>query len=104
MKRILWLALIPVAVLAEKMPPESEQALAHDIYKEMVEINSAVTTGATTPVAQAVAARFRAAGFADSDIFLGGPVPGKWNVVVRYHGAANRSCCWRTPMWWKRRR
>src|SRR5258708_30319743 len=89
MKQILWLALIPVAVLAEKMPPESEQALAHDIYKEMVEINSAVTTGTTTPVAQAVAARFRAAGFADSDVFLGGPGPWQLNRVGGFH--RNRS-------------
>jgi hypothetical protein len=30
------------------MPPESDQRLAHDIYKEIVEIKSGFTTGATT--------------------------------------------------------
>src|SRR5216117_739641 len=35
------------------MPPESERQLARAIYKEMVEINSGYTTGATTPVADA---------------------------------------------------
>ncbi|MBV8206463.1 MAG: M20/M25/M40 family metallo-hydrolase, partial [Acidobacteria bacterium] len=59
---------------------------AHDIYKEMVEINSGFSTGATTPVAQAVARRLKAAGFSDSDIFLGGAAPHKLNIVVRYHG------------------
>jgi acetylornithine deacetylase/succinyl-diaminopimelate desuccinylase-like protein len=75
---------------AQNMPPAAEQRLAHDIYKELIEINSSVTTSTTTPVAQAMAARFRAAGFPESDIFLGGPVPGKWNLVVRYHGTGAR--------------
>lgn len=85
MKTLFLFALLPAA-FAQKMPPQTEQKLAHDIYKEIIEINSSVTTGTTTPVAQAMAARFRAAGFPESDIFLGGPVPGKWNLVVRYHG------------------
>jgi acetylornithine deacetylase/succinyl-diaminopimelate desuccinylase-like protein len=52
----------------------------------MVESKSGFTTGATTPIAQAIAARFKAAGFPDSDIFVGGAIPKKGNVVVRYHG------------------
>ncbi len=87
MKRLALFPLISLALLAQKMPPEAEKQLAHDIYKEMIEINSSVTTSTTTPVVQAVARRLRAAGFPESDIFLGGPVPGKWNIVVRYHGA-----------------
>jgi acetylornithine deacetylase/succinyl-diaminopimelate desuccinylase-like protein len=72
------------------MPPEADQRLARDIYKEMIEIKSGVTTGATTPVARAVAARLRAAGFPEPDIFLGGPAAHKWNLVVRYHGTGAR--------------
>jgi acetylornithine deacetylase/succinyl-diaminopimelate desuccinylase-like protein len=68
------------------MPPDADQRLAHDIYKEIVEIKSGFTTGATTPVAQAVAKRLRAAGFPDSDIFIGGAIPTKANLVVRFHG------------------
>ncbi|MGA3018936.1 MAG: M20/M25/M40 family metallo-hydrolase [Bryobacteraceae bacterium] len=71
---------------ASTMPPEIDQRLAHDIYKEIVEIQSGYTTGATTPVADAIARRLRAAGFPDSDIFLGGAIPKKFNIVVRYHG------------------
>lgn len=66
--------------------PEAERKLAHDIYKEFVEIPSGFTTGATTPVAEAAAARLRAAGFPESDIFIGGANPKKSNLVVRYHG------------------
>ncbi len=66
--------------------PDGEKKLAHDIYKEFVEIQSGFTTGATTPVAEAAASRLRAAGFPDSDIFVGGANPKKANLVVRYHG------------------
>ena len=79
--------LVPLACFAASpMPPETDQRLAHDIYKEIVEIKSGFTTGATTPVAEALAKRLRAAGFPDSDIFIGGAIPKKANLVVRYHG------------------
>ncbi len=68
------------------MPPDAEKQLARDIYKQLIEIKSGFTTGETTPVAEAMAARLKAAGFPDSDIFLGGAIPKKFNLVVRYHG------------------
>jgi len=75
---------------AQTMRPDAEKKLAHDIYKEFVEIQSGYTTGATTPVAEAAAARLKAAGFPDSDIFVGGANPRKANLVVRYHGTGAR--------------
>jgi acetylornithine deacetylase/succinyl-diaminopimelate desuccinylase-like protein len=72
------------------MPPESERQLARAIYKEMVEIKSGYTTGATTPVVEAVARRLRAAGFPEKDIFVGGASPKKANLVVRYHGTGRQ--------------
>jgi acetylornithine deacetylase/succinyl-diaminopimelate desuccinylase-like protein len=71
---------------AAPLPPAADQQLAHDIYKEFVEIKSGYTSGTTTPVAEAAAARLKAAGFADADIFLGGAIPTKQNLVVRLHG------------------
>jgi acetylornithine deacetylase/succinyl-diaminopimelate desuccinylase-like protein len=90
--RIPCLLLILAATLAaqKNLPPEADRQLARDIYKEFVEIQSGFTTGATTPVAEAAARRLRAAGFPDSDIFLGGPVPKKANLVVRYRGTGAR--------------
>jgi acetylornithine deacetylase/succinyl-diaminopimelate desuccinylase-like protein len=84
---LLWMAISSSCFAASNMPPEADQKLAHDIYKEMVEIKSGFTTGATTPVVDAVAKRLRAAGFPDSDIFIGGAIPTKANLVVRYHGS-----------------
>ena len=78
------------SVSAQTVRPDAEKQLAHDIYKEFIEIQSGFTTGSTTPVAQAAAARLKAAGFPDSDIFLGGASPKKANLVVLYHGSGAR--------------
>jgi acetylornithine deacetylase/succinyl-diaminopimelate desuccinylase-like protein len=87
MSRSLAIGLIPLACFgASTMPPETDQRLAHDIFKQIVEIQSGFTTGATTPVAEAIHQRLRAAGFPESDIFIGGANPKKANLVVRYHG------------------
>ncbi len=75
---------------ASLMPPPADQKLALEIFKEMVESKSGFTTGPTTPIAESVAARFKAEGFPDSDIFVGGAKPTKANVVVRYHGTGAR--------------
>jgi len=61
--------LLSFSASAETMRPDAERQLAHDIYKQFVEIQSGYTTGAT--VAEAGASRLRAAGFPDSDIFVG---------------------------------
>jgi len=94
MKRALFCATMFAAAAAHAqdrgMPPESERQLARAIYKEMVEIKSGFTTGATTPVAAAVARRLKAAGFADADIFVGGANPNKANLVVRYRGTGKQ--------------
>ena len=62
------------------------QQTARDIFRELVEINTSVTTGNITAGAVAMAARFRAAGIPDSDIFIGGPRPERHNVVARLRG------------------
>ena len=91
MLRFFSLAMVPLACLtASNMPPEADQRLARDIFKEIVEIKSGYTTGATTPVVDAIAKRLRAAGFSDADMFIGGAIPKKANLVVRYRGAGKR--------------
>ncbi len=71
---------------AQTTRPDTEKQLAQDIYKQFIEIQSGFTTGSTTPVAEAAAAHLKAAGFPDSDIFVGGAIPKKANLVVRYRG------------------
>ena len=72
---VLWTLAVGTATAA--MPPDADRQLAREIYKEMIEIRSGYTTGSTTPVAEMVAARLRAAGFPESDIFVGGAIPKK---------------------------
>ena len=75
---------------ASLLPPEQDQTLAREIYKEMVESKSGFSTGETTTIAKSVATRLRVAGFPESDIYVGGAIPTKFNVVVRYHGTGAR--------------
>jgi acetylornithine deacetylase/succinyl-diaminopimelate desuccinylase-like protein len=66
----------------------AHQQLAHDIYKQLVEINTVDSVGSVTKAAEAMATRFRAAGFPAEDVQLLVPdgKPTKGNLVVRYHG------------------
>jgi acetylornithine deacetylase/succinyl-diaminopimelate desuccinylase-like protein len=84
------LSFLTITAVAGTMPPPEYQQLAHDIYKQLIEINTSFSTGQTTPAAEAVAARLRQEGFPDSDIVVAGAAPHKMNVVVRYHGTGKR--------------
>ena len=75
---------------AAALPPEPDQRLAREIFKEIIEVQSGFTTGSTTPIAEAVARRLKAAGFPESDIFVGGASPRKTNVVARLRGSGAR--------------
>ena len=86
----LFLAFAASNLLAATRPPPEYHKLVHDIYKQLIEINTSYSTGATTPAAQAVADRLRAEGFPASDIQVVGAAPHKMNVVVRYHGTGAR--------------
>ena len=81
---------LSVSLGAATLAPPEEQQLARDIYKQLIEIKSGFTTGATTPAAEAMAARLKAAGFLESDIFVGGAIPKKANLVARYRGTGAR--------------
>ena len=64
----------------------AHQQLTREIYRELIEINTGVTTGNITTAANAMAKRFREAGIPEADIFVGGPRPEKYNVVARIRG------------------
>src|SRR6185437_13049604 len=69
------------------MPPPDNQRLAHDIFKQIVEIRSIHPIG-TKGVAEALYARFKAAGFTDKEMNLvpESPWPYQVNLVVRLKG------------------
>jgi acetylornithine deacetylase/succinyl-diaminopimelate desuccinylase-like protein len=69
------------------------QQAAREIYAELISINSADSVGSVTRAAEAMAKRFRAAGFPASDIQVLVPPgkPTKGNLVVQYHGTRGPS-------------
>jgi acetylornithine deacetylase/succinyl-diaminopimelate desuccinylase-like protein len=73
---------------ADELTPN--QQLAHDIYKELVEIDTTTATGDTKQAADALAGRLKAAGFPDEDVHAFSPAPRKGNLVARLHGTGKR--------------
>src|SRR6266571_1768630 len=70
-----------------QMDDAATRKLAHDIFKQLIEINTTDSVGSVTAASEAMAQRFRDAGFPDSDIQVLGPNDRKKNVVVRLHGS-----------------
>ena len=68
----------------------AHEARAKEIFKQLVEINTTHSVGDTTKAAEAMAARFKAAGFADADIRVLGPSAKKGNLIVRYRGTGTK--------------
>src|SRR5690242_19700592 len=65
----------------------ADQQMGRDIYRELIETDTSHSVGDTTKAAELLAARFRAAGFADSDVHVIGPDQRNKNLIVRYHGS-----------------
>ena len=65
---------------------DATRKLSHDIFKQLIEINSTDSVGSVTAASEAMAQRFRDAGFADADMQILGPNDRKKNLVVRLHG------------------
>jgi acetylornithine deacetylase/succinyl-diaminopimelate desuccinylase-like protein len=63
--------------------------MAHDIFKQLIEINTTDSVGSTTLAAQAMAQRLLDAGFPKSDVVVLGPNDRKGNMVARYRGKPN---------------
>ncbi|HEX4619610.1 MAG TPA: M20/M25/M40 family metallo-hydrolase [Steroidobacteraceae bacterium] len=87
-------ACLPLTLAAAAAAPPSADAtydvLAHDIFKQLVDIDTSDSTGNVTTAAQALEQRFRDAGFPPADLALLGPNDRKKNLVVRLHGSGAR--------------
>jgi acetylornithine deacetylase/succinyl-diaminopimelate desuccinylase-like protein len=74
------------AVCAAPDGDAAAQKNAHDIFKQLIEINTTDSVGSTTIAAQAMAHRLLDAGFAAADVTVLGPNERKGNMVARYRG------------------
>jgi len=66
---------------------DATKQLSRDIFKQLIEINTTESVGSVTRAAEAMAQRFREAGFPERDIYIGGPNERSKNLVVRLHGS-----------------
>lgn len=83
--------LAPTALLGQpRAARTAAQQLARDVFEQLIEINTTESSGSATAAAQAMAARLKQAGFADSDIHVVGPDPRKQNLIVRMRGTGAR--------------
>jgi acetylornithine deacetylase/succinyl-diaminopimelate desuccinylase-like protein len=90
---VCWLVFVSVSLQCAALPaPQSDPAtrrLAHDIFKELIEINTTDSVGSTTLAANAMQKRLLAAGFPPADLAVLGPNERKGNLVARFRGAPN---------------
>jgi acetylornithine deacetylase/succinyl-diaminopimelate desuccinylase-like protein len=90
---LLWaplVALVTGSIPLAGQTLSAQQQFAHDVYKELVEINTVTPTGDTGKAADAMAARLRAAGFPESDVQVFKPAPRKGDLVARLRGTGAR--------------
>jgi len=66
------------------------RALALDVFKQLIEINTADSAGGVTTASEAMAKRFRDAGFPESDIQVLGATDRTKNLVVRLRGTGKK--------------
>jgi acetylornithine deacetylase/succinyl-diaminopimelate desuccinylase-like protein len=85
----LLLAAATVAFV-ETEPPSAEDALAREIFEELIEINTTDSVGDNTRAAEAMARRLRDAGFPEEDVRVLEPHPRKGNLVARLRGSGKR--------------
>lgn len=83
----LCVAAFSAPVRAGEPISEADRKAVREIYEELLEIDTTHDHGSTTPAAEAVAKRLRAAGIPDADIAVVGPSPRKMNLVARLRGS-----------------
>ncbi len=79
-------AALAFACGAGAQAPSSHEALARDIYRELIEIRTVHPDGDITAAARAMARRLLEAGFDPADVQVLEPAPLKGNLVARLRG------------------
>jgi acetylornithine deacetylase/succinyl-diaminopimelate desuccinylase-like protein len=79
--------LLCVSVAAGASLDDDSRRLSHDIFQQLVEINTTDSVGSTTIAAEAMRRRLLDAGFDAVDAQVLGPNERKGNLVARLHGS-----------------
>jgi acetylornithine deacetylase/succinyl-diaminopimelate desuccinylase-like protein len=80
--------MLATSLYGQQAPPldAASRQLSHDIFKQLIEINTTDSVGSTTVAAEAMRKRLLDAGFAAGDVVVLGPNDRKGNMVARYRG------------------
>jgi acetylornithine deacetylase/succinyl-diaminopimelate desuccinylase-like protein len=85
-----WSLTISCLFLAMTSPSQIDDTtkqFSHEIFKQLIEINTTDSAGNVSTASEAMAQRFRDAGFPAGDLHILGPNDRKKNLVVRLHGS-----------------
>jgi len=82
----LILSVPAVAAQTSRVIPDDDNQLVYEIYKELVEYKTTASEQFNTLAVEGMAAWLKAAGFPAEDVFIGGALPHKGNLVARYRG------------------
>lgn len=89
-----WVVVLLVVVSGGAVAFAQDKAVidreARAIFQELIEINTTDSVGNVTTAAEAMAKRFRDAGFAEQDVVVAGPNARKKNLVVRLRGTGQK--------------
>ena len=83
--RLLVACLLAAGTAAAQDP----RALARDIFRQLIEINTTDSAGSVTRASEAMAERLRAAGYPDRDLQVLGSDDRHRNLVLRLHGTGS---------------
>jgi len=83
---VLLVSIMFLPLLSQAQVDAATKQLAHDVFKQLIEINTTDSVGSVTQASEAMAQRLRDAGFSESDMQILGPNDRKKNLVLRYHG------------------
>jgi acetylornithine deacetylase/succinyl-diaminopimelate desuccinylase-like protein len=86
MNKLRFAVMLCLGSLAAAPLDDATRKLAHDIFQQLIEINTTDSVGSTTIAADAMAKRLLDAGFTAEDVKVLGPNDRKGNLVARYRG------------------
>lgn len=75
---------------SNRVIPDDDRQLAYEVYKELIEYKTTASEQNNTIAVEGMAAWLAAAGFSANDVFIGGPLPHKGNLVVTYRGTGQQ--------------
>lgn len=67
--------------------PAKDRELVHQLFQQLIEINTTHSVGSVTKAAEAMRQRLLDAGFPAADLLLTGPTESKQNLIARYRGS-----------------